>query len=337
MANLATTYMGIKLKNPVIVGACGLTSNLDTMKQLQEAGAGAVICKSLYEEQVTLDNLKLHTELHKEDNHYAEMLTVFPDLEYAGPKEHLYWVKKAKETLSIPVFASINAVIKSTWLEYAEALADTGVDGLELNFYANPRSPAESPESIEKEQLDIVSSIRKKISLPVGVKLSPQYTNLLRFVRQLTDAGAEGFVLFNRYFQPDIDINTGEPIFPLTFSRKVDNRLPLRFTGLLADQIKADICSSTGIMDAEDVVKMILAGANCVQLVSTIYENSMMIIEAILKGVTSWMEQKGHADLAGFRSKLSQKNISEPWVYTRTQYIRLLMQSTKELMSHIYT
>ena len=336
MANLATTYMGIRLRNPVIVGACGLTSNLDIMQRLQGAGAGAVICKSLYEEQVTLENLKMHADLHKEDNRYAEMLTVFPELEYVGPKEHLYWVKKTKAALSIPVFVSLNAVIKNTWLEYAEALADTGADGLELNFYANPRNPADSPESIEKEQLDIVSMIRKKISLPMSVKLSSHYSNILRFVRQLIDAGADGFVLFNRYFQPDIDINSEKPIFPLTFSRKIDNRLPLRFTGLLADNIKADICSSTGIMDAEDAIKMILAGASCIQIVSTIYENSMTIIEAILKGLDVWMVQKGYPDLAAFRSKLSQKNIAEPWVYTRTQYIKLLMQSTKELMSRIY-
>lgn len=337
MADLSTDYMGLKLKNPVIVGACGLTSDLNTMLKLEKAGAGAVVCKSLFEEQVQLAEMKFQKALHKDDELHAEMVTIHPQLEYSGAAEHLYWVKKVKEALSIPVIASLNAVTQDVWIDYAGKLAETGVDGLELNFYAAPGREAVPPGDIEQEQIALLKAIRKKVRLPLCVKLSPYYTNTYDFVKKLNAAGADGFVLFNRLFQSDIDIDKEQNIFPFTFSHKEDNRLSLRYAGLLASQIGGTICCSTGITDRDDVVKMLLAGADAVQIVSTLYRNGISYISSLLDGILEWMEKKQYTTINDFRGKLSLEKIGKKdrWIYRRAQYVKILMQSGEELVNQI--
>jgi len=325
--------MGINLKNPIIVGACSLTADMEKLKKIEDSGAGALVTKSLFEEQIQLERFKMDEDREKYSNRDPEMITVFPDQKHAGPKEHLYWVRKAKKSLSIPVIASLNAVHEETWIEYAQLLEETGVDGLELNFYFSPKKFERDSQSVEKEQISILQQIKAKISIPVSVKLSFFYTNLLHFISQIDKTKVKGLVLFNRMFQPDIDVYKQENIFPFHLSERSDNRLPLRFTGLLSENIQSDICSSTGIIEGEDVAKMILTGAASVQVVSTLYKNGIDYISDMLKNLKFWMEQKGYSSLNDFRGKMNKKNSTDPWVYTRAQYVKLLM-NPKEILDN---
>ena len=334
MIDLTTQYMGIKLKNPIIAGASKLTSNMETIKKLEASGVGAIVTASLFEEQIQLEKFKMDEDREKYSDRHAEMITVFPEVEHAGPKEHLHWVRKAKENLSIPVIASLNAVHEETWIEYARLLQETGVDGLELNFYASPRNFNRDAVSIEQEQISILERIKTNVKIPISVKLSPFYTNPLHFISRLDQAGVQGFVLFNRLFQPDIDAGKQENIFLFHFSERSDNRLPLRYAGLLSGNIQADICSSTGIFEGEDAAKMILAGATCVQTVSTLYKNGIEYITNMLENLKTWMEQKGYASLSEFRGKMNKKNSKDPWVYTRAQYVKLLM-NPEEILGNV--
>jgi len=326
MATLETVYMGIHLKNPVIAGAGPLTANMAHIKALEEAGAGAIVTKSLFEEQIQLDRFKLDEEREQYYYRHPEMVTVGAGQEHAGPQEHLYWVKKAKNECRIPVIASLNAVNRETWVEYAGLLESTGVDGLELNFYNTPETFEKSASDIEKEQLITVRAVLKKVTVPVSVKLSPFYTNPLHFIQQLDAAGVRGIVLFNRLFQPEIDIHEKKHVFPFYPSHPEDHRLPLRFAGLLHGSVRADICSSTGIYEGADAVKMILAGASCFQMVSALLSGPEKI-KNILSSITDWMTKNRYEKPDDFRGAMNRKNTKDPWAYTRSQYIKWVMQS----------
>ena len=325
MADLKTTYLGLDLKNPIIAGASTITKNVDTIKRLEDAGAAAIVTSSLFEEEIALERYKFDEDLSKFDFKHAEMADVFPELEHAGPEEHLMWVRRAKESVSIPVFGSLNAVRPETLQDYAKKLEQTGIDGLELNLYRFPDDPDETAEKIEAEQKEQLKDLLKTVSVPLSVKLSPFYTNPLNFICSLDSEGVEGYVLFNRFFQPDIDIDKETNSFPFHLSNREDSRLPLRYTGLLFGQVNGDICSSTGIMSGEDVVRMILAGASCVQVVSALYRNKITSLEKMLKTVEEWMDKKGYASLNDFRGKLSRKNSEDTSAYTRAQYVKLLL------------
>jgi len=325
MTDLRTTYMGIELKNPLIVGACALTGKIETLQKIEGFGAGAVVIKSLFEEQIQLERLMFDEDLEKYDNKYAEMLSFFPRLEHAGPEQHLQYVRKVCQSVHIPVFASLNAINYETWLEYAKLLTETGVQGLELNFYASPCDFTISATTIEEEQIATIAEIRKAVTIPISIKLSPFYSNPLHVIHLIDAVGVNGFVLFNRFFQPAIDIQKEIHVSPFNLSREEDSRLPLRFTGLLHEKIKADICTSTGILDGNQVVQMILSGATTVQVVSTLYRNGIPHIGKILADVQTWMEDKGYKQLADFRGKMSDAHCENPWAYTRAQYAQLLM------------
>jgi len=327
MTNLKTRFMGLDLKNPVIVGACNLSTNMDLLRKMEEVGAAAVVLKSLFEEQIQLEAYQMEKEMDEYSERNAEMTSLFPTLQHAGPKEHLMMVKNAKKTVNIPVIASLNAVYRESWVEYAKLLEGTGVDGLELNFYAVPRDMDKTGDAIEQEQIEILKEVKKNISIPVCVKLSPFYSNPLNIISQMDKAGADGFVIFNRFFQIDIDPDKETHIVHLTMTSADDNKVPLRATGLLYGNIKAGICSNTGIYDGIDVIKMILAGADCVQVVGTLYKNKITHISKILSDIESWMESKKYKSLEDFRGKLSRKNIKDPFVFKRAQYVDLLMKS----------
>jgi len=325
MANLSTRFMGLTLENPIIAGASDLTSNMDSIKRIEQAGAGALVLKSLFEEQVQLERYKLEEDTHAGENLYAEMTSLFPKLEHAGPKEHLMWVRKAKEAVRVPVIASLNAVNPKTWVEYARHLADQGVDALELNFFATPRDFQTTSSQVEEEQLDAVRAIRQSVSIPLAVKLSMFYSNPLHFISQLDKEKVNGLVLFNRLFQPDINADSETMALPFNFSTQADNRLPLRFAGLLHGKVKADVCASTGIMTGRDVVKMILAGAVTVQVVTSLYRNGVKSLAVMREELDRWMESKSYASLDSFRGKLSAQNSEDPWAYTRAQYAKMLL------------
>lgn len=327
MADLSTTYMGIKLKNPLILGASNLVTKTETVKQVEEAGIGAIVYRSLFEEQIQLENLQLDEELSEYSNRNAEMTNLFPGLEHAGPKEHLYNVQKLVKSVDVPVFASLNAIYEPSWVEYAKELEKTGVAGLEINLYAVPGYFEVTGESIEDKQVQIVKAVKKAVSIPVSVKLSLFYTNPLNFIKKIDEAGADGFVLFNRFFQPEIDIETEEYYYPWELSNPKDHMVSLRYAGLLHGNVDGSVCVSRGIYDANDVIKMVLAGADVVQMVSTIYRNQPSVVADILMDLNKWMDDKGYKSLADFRGKLSRKNLKDPFAYQRAQYVDILTKS----------
>ncbi len=325
MENLKTSYMGIELKNPLIVGASHMTADMDTIKKLEEAGAAALVTKSLFEEQVQLDRFRFDEVREKFNYRHPMMVDVGAQQDHAGPKAHLYWVEKAQKTCQIPVIASVNAVNRETWIDYAKRLESTGIDALELNFYASPAEINKPATEIEKEQLDIVMQILNEVSVPVSLKLSPYYTNPLHFIKTADVAGVHGFVLFNRLFQPEINIQNQKPVFPFYLSHAEDHRLPLRYAGLLYDEIQADICSSTGIYHGDDAVKMILTGASCFQVVSALIKNKVTHIHEMLTEIKTWMKKNQYTSISDFQGNMSRKKMKDPWVYTRAQYIRWIM------------
>ena len=327
MADLSTTYMGIQLKNPLILGACNLVSKPETIKELEEAGISAIVYKSLFEEQIQLESLQFDEEMNEYANRNSEMGHLFPDIEHAGPQEHLYNLKKLKQNTSVPVFASLNAIYEPSWVEYAKQLEGTGIDGLELNLYSTPGYFEISGSSIEEKQYQIVKSIKKAVNIPVSVKLSPFYTNTMNFIKRLDEAGVDGFVLFNRFFQPEIDIENEVFHFPWELTQPRDHHLSLRYVGLLHGNIEGSICASRGIYNAEDVIRLLLAGSDVVQIVSTIYKNQPAYVGTILSEVQEWMDRKGYKKLDDFRGNLSRKNLKDPYTYQRAQYVDILAKS----------
>lgn len=327
MANLKTTYMGIELDNPIIAGASELTGHLESIQKIEEAGAGALVIKSLFEEQIQLERFKMEEDATRYEARHPEMISIHPKMEHAGPQEHLMWVKKAKEGVKIPVLASLNCVNRDTWSEYAKMLQDTGIDGIELNFYANPREMNVAGPAIEDEQIAVAEDLVKALSIPVSVKLSVFYTNPLHVISRFDQVGVKGFVLFNRMFQPDINIEQEKHITPFNLSNNTDNRLPLRFAGLLSGKLKGDICSSTGVFSGHDVVKMLLAGSTCVQVVSALYNQKISHIRTMLQDLEAWMGDKKYTKLDDFRGKMSKENSKNPWTYERAQYVKLLFEA----------
>ena len=328
MKNLKTKYMGIEIDNPIIIGASNIMLNLDNLKKAEDQGAAAIVYKSLFEEQIQLEKLQMEEKLNEYNDIYAEMLTMHPHVEYEGQEEHLFNLKKAKESLSIPVIASLNAITIEVWIKYAKLLSETGVDGIELNFYQIPSDFNKEAKDIEEEQINIMREIRQHISVPVSIKLSPDYSNVLNFVTKLDQAGADAFVLFNSFFQPDIDIMSEKHIKSFNFSNNGDYKKSLRYAGLLFNNIRADICSSHGIFTGADVIKLILSGSSCVQVVSTLYKNGLTQINNIKKELEEWMDLKNYSSIDEFRGKLSKNKLNNnPFVYKRAQYVDLLINS----------
>lgn len=326
--DLKTKYLGLELKNPIIVGASNLVTDIDMLKKLEEAGAAAIVYKSLFEEQIQLENLEMGEILKEYENRFGESTSMFhSDLYEAGPDEFLMNFKAAKKALTIPLIASLNAVNDDTWYEYAKKLEEAGADAIELNFYNNPREFDMEGRAILMEELDVLEGVKKVVSIPVSVKLSPLYTNPLYVFKEMDRKDVDGFVLFNKLFQPDINIETEEMIFPYNLSTEQESRLPLRYTGLLYDNVNADICSNRGIFNGEDVIKMILAGANVVQVVSTIYKHGPQQITKMLEDMEIWMANREYSKLEEFRGNMSKKNIKDPFAYRRAQYVDILMKS----------
>jgi dihydroorotate dehydrogenase (fumarate) len=327
MANLQTTYLGKTLKNPFIVGASNLSTDAEKLKKLEGAGASAVVYKSLFEEQIHLENLQLYQQMSEYADRNAEVGSLFPDMEHAGPEEFLMNLSKARKSVSIPMFASINAVYRETWIEYAKKIEATGVDGIEVNFYSIPGDFTKTSLDIENDIIAITKEIKSSVGIPVSIKLSPNYTNILNLIKQLDQAGADGIVYFNRLFQPDIDLGREVHHFPYYLSNSDDSRLALRYSGLLYGEVNASLCAGNGIMSATDAIKMILAGATCVQVVSTLYKNKIDYLSTMISEMEQWMNMKGYTSLDEIRGKLSKKSLKDPFVYKRAQYVDALFHS----------
>lgn len=329
MSILTTKYMGIELKNPLIVGACNLSADSQHLQKMEQAGAAAVVYKSLFEEQIQLENFQFEQEMAGYNDRNAEMQHIFPDLEHAGPKEYLYNLEEAVKSVNIPVFASLNAVYDETWPVWAAKLEQTGVAGIELNFYHASDNFEEVEQQLIARRVEVIRQVKQVVKIPVAAKLSPYYANPLNVIKQMDGAGANGFVLFNRLFQPDIDVDREEHIYPYNLSSPDDHRLALRYAGLLHGNIKGNVCSSNGVYDGRDVVRMLLAGADTVQVVSTLYKHGIQHVARILTDLEAWMNTHGYHSLSDFRGKLSQKMLKDPFAYKRSQYVDILMKSDK--------
>lgn len=326
MANLKTTYMGLQLKNPIILGACNLSFDLDKARSLEDAGIAAIVFKSLFEEQINLESLQMEEDLQEYNERNAEMLKLFPSLRHAGPAEHLEKLSQLKKAVGIPVIGSLNCVNKSTWVDFAVEMEKAGIDGLELNLYSPPGNFENDGLVMEDEEVKIVEAVKARVKIPVSVKLSPFYTNPLQLIQRMDKAGADGFVLFNRLYQPEINVEKQEMTFPFNLSQVGDYRLPLRYAGLLHKKIKGSICSNSGIFTGQDAIRMILAGADAVQVVSTVYKNKTNVVSEIIKDMTSWMKEKGYDSVDAFKGKLAKVNAKDPYAYQRAQYVDLLMK-----------
>jgi dihydroorotate dehydrogenase (fumarate) len=327
MATLTTKHMGVSLKNPLILGACNLSNNIDKLKEAEEAGVAAMVFRSLFEEQIQLENNELSNQLEAYDERNAEMINLFPKIEHGGPKEHLYNLKQVVDTLSIPVFASLNAVYRESWIDYARLLEETGVAGLELNFFAIPRDFDRSGHDVINQQIDILKAVKAAVNIPVSVKLSPFYTNVLKTIKDMDAAGADAFILFNRLFEPDIDVEAEKHVSPWNLSTHSDHRLSIRYIGLAYGNLNASLAANNGVYEGMDMVKMILAGATAVESVSTFYHNGVGHATDMLKELEEWMDRKEYATIEDFRGKLSSNSINDPFVYKRAQYIDLLLKS----------
>ena len=327
MADLKTRYMGLDLDNPFIVGSSKLTADMETIVRLEEAGAGALVISSLFEEQIKIGGDRLEDFVMASDSREQSEISLFPGMSYAGPEEHLAWVRKTKKAVRIPVIGSLNAVTRETWKDWALRLAETGVDGLELNFYATPADFDRTAASIEDEQVEILAEVKEAVGIPVSVKLSSSYTNPLNVIRRMDEAGADAFVLFNRFFQPDIDPVLQKRVFTFDLSEPQENRLPLRFTALLHGRIQADIAATSGIHSGADVLKMIMAGAAGVQLVSCLYRYGLDHLGKMRREIAEWLDASGHSSLEEIRGMLDKDHSEDPYAYERAQYVRILMRS----------
>lgn len=326
MADLSTTYMGIALKNPVTVAASALSSKVDNILRAEEAGAGALVIRSLFEEQIRHEIGELDEALSQGANSYAEALSYFPAISHGEAKEHLFWVERTRAATSMPLIASLNAVSPGRWVAYAKQLADTGVNGLELNYYRVEADSARGGAAAERQMLDIVAAVRANVQLPIAVKLSPFYTSVGNVIQSLEECGVNAVVMFNRFLQPEIDPDKETVLHEMTYSTSAEMRVPLRWIGLLYGKLSLDMAANTGIMEARDVVKALLAGATVVQVASTLFRNGIGHLARLTGGLNAWMDSKGYAAVEDFRGKLSQQGFEgDPVMFERAQYLDFLM------------
>jgi len=319
MRNLETSYMGLKLKNPIIVSSSGLTNSVEKIKLLEEKNAGAVVLKSLFEEQI---NFEAGDLLRYNDFPGAEdyILTYSKN---NSVEEYLKLIREAKRAVSIPIIASINCVSAADWSQFAKRVEEAGADAIELNIYLFPNKKDISAEELENKYYAIVRKVKSLIKIPLAVKIGSNFTNLPAFVEQLAANGASAVVLFNRFYEPDIDIQEMKITSSEVFSNPTNIRNSLRWVGLISESVNGiQISASTGIHSGEAVVKQLLAGATTVQICSVIYKNGTSEINKILNDLTDWMTQKNFKTIKDFRGKMSSKSIANPSVYERAQFMK---------------
>lgn len=324
--DLSTTYMGLKLANPIIAGASPLSKNLDNYKRLEDAGAAAIVNYSLFEEEITQEFYELDHYLNTNVESFAESLTYFPaPVKYSiDPDDYLEHIYKAKKSVKIPVIASLNAHGDGAWVSYAKHIQQAGADALELNIYFLATDSELTAESIEHIYLDILRSVKANVSIPVAVKIGPFFSAMANMAKRLDDAGADSLVLFNRFYQPDIDLENLEVVPNVILSTPHTMRLPLRWIAILYGRLQCSLAATGGIHSAEDVLKMLMAGADVTMLCSVLLKNGIGQIETILKDMQVWMADHGYVSVAQMRGSLSQKSCANPEALERANYMKAL-------------
>jgi dihydroorotate dehydrogenase (fumarate) len=323
MPDLTTTYLGLRLKNPLVASASPLSKKVDLVRQLEAAGAAAVVLYSLFEEQITHESRALDHYLTHGSESYAEALSYFPDLDHYNlePDIYLEHVQRIKRAVDIPVIGSLNGISPGGWVEYARKIEQAGADALELNIYYLPADVSLSSAELEEIYITLLHDIRRQVRIPIAVKLSPFFTALPYMARRLVQAGADGLVLFNRFYQPDFDLETLEVVPNLTLSSSHDLRLPLRWIAMLYGRIEADFALTSGVHTAEDVLKAMMAGANVAMLTSELLAHGIWRLQDILDDLRTWMDAHEYESIAQMRGSMSQRAVAEPAAFERANYM----------------
>lgn len=324
--DLKTKYLGMELKSPLVVSASPLSEYIQNIKMMEDAGAGAVVLYSLFEEQIRLEEHELHYHTTVGTESFAESLSYFPDPgEYKlGPEEYVNHIDKAKKAVDIPIIASINGSSIGGWTEYAKEMEKAGADAIELNVYYIPTDMELSGANVEQTYIDILRSVKSAVKVPVAVKLSPYFSNMANMARRLDDAGANALVLFNRFYQPDIDLDEFEVTPNVQLSSSSAMRLPMRWIAILKDRIAADLAATSGIHTGRDAIKMLLVGANVTMLCSALLKHGIFHLQNIEKHMVEWMEQNEYNAVEEMIGAMSQQKTMDPSAFERAQYMKAL-------------
>lgn len=324
--DLTTTYLGLKLKNPIVPSASPLSHSLDSMKRLEDAGASAIVMYSLFEEQITHEAAELNHYLSKGTESYAEALSYFPEAdEYnLGPDEYIELIHKAKQSLGIPVIGSLNGISTGGWINCAKKIEQAGADALELNVYYIPTDPKLSSQNVEERYLEVLRAVKGTARIPIAMKLSPYFSSMANIAKRLDDEGVNGLVLFNRFYQPDIDLETLEVTPNVVLSSSDAMRLPLRWIAILYGRLKASLAATSGIHTADDVVKMLMAGANVTMMCSALLKHGPNHVKEVLGALDRWMVDHEYVSVKQMQGSMSQKSVADPSAFERANYMKSL-------------
>jgi dihydroorotate dehydrogenase (fumarate) len=323
---LSTTYLGIKLKNPIVASASPLSRSMDSMRQLEDAGASAIVMHSLFEEQIIHEAESLDHYKSAGTESYAEALTYFPDTGdyHFAPEEYLELVAKAANKLEIPVIASMNGITPGGWTSYAKKMAEAGASALELNIYYIPTDGTMASVDVENRYSDVLKEVRGAVKIPVAVKLSPFFSSIPNVAQRLVSEGADGLVLFNRFYQPDIDLEELDVKPGVELSNSYANRLPMRWIGILFGKTKASLAATSGVHTAEDVLKLTMVGADVTMMCSALLMHGPEYIGKVLKDLERWMQDHEYESIEQMKGSLSHKSIADPSAYERANYMKAL-------------
>jgi len=333
MVDLSTNYLGLQLKNPIVASASPLSKKVDSVQRLEDAGAAAVVMYSLFEEQITHESNALDHFLNSGTESFAEALSYFPDLEKynVGPEEYLELVARLKKAVSIPVIGSLNGFTTGGWVDYAKKIEQAGADALELNIYSIPTDPLMTAADLEQSYIDLFTDIRKNLNIPVAVKLSPYFTSPANLAVRLAKAGANGLVLFNRFYQPDLDTETLEVVPSLHLSTSADLLLPLRWTAILYGRVQADLALTSGVHTSQDAIKAVMAGAAVAMMASELIAYGAGRITVIVDEMGKWMEEYEYTSVKQMRGSMSQKAVADPTAFERANYMKALTSFDNKL------
>ena len=328
--DLRTRYLGLDLANPIVPSASTISSRIDNLRRLQDAGAAAVVFQSLFEEQIEHEEIQLQRVMEQGAESFAEATTYLPELEEynVGPDEYLRHLEASKRELEIPVIGSLNGVSTGGWVRYAKLIQDAGADALELNVYYIAADPRETGAEVEQRYLDLVAAVRQAVRIPLAVKIGPFFSSVANMAVRLVEAGADGLVLFNRFMQPDIDLDTLEVDPTLHLSTSEELRLPLRWIGILHGRVRASLAATTGCHTAEDALKLILAGADVTMMASALFRHGPEHVRAVIDGMTAWLEEHEYHSVQQAKGSLAQINVPDPAAYARANYMEMLVRFT---------
>lgn len=324
--DLSTTYLGLNLKHPVMPSASPLSSSLSGIRRLEDAGAPAVVMYSLFEEQIDAESRVLDHYLTNATDSYGEALSYFPQLDRynVGPQDYLNLIYMAKRSVDIPIIGSLNGVSVGGWTEYARHIEEAGADALELNIYYIPTEPTMSSLEVEQIYLDVVREVKRTVSIPVAVKVGPYFTAFANMAQRLAGAGADGLVLFNRFYQPDYDLENLEVVPHLVLSTQFAMRLPLRWVAILYGRVQTDLAITSGVREHTDVLKGMMAGAKVTMMASELLRHGEKRIGEIVAAMTQWMEEHEYESVEQMQGSMSQMNVAEPAAFERANYMKVL-------------